>query len=361
MRAVLLLLGAFAVPLTLIWDFAWESTIGVDSFFGPPHAANYAAVLLACGAALQMARNATRDGNGVALGPVRAPLGAWLVLWGGLALIAALLFDRWWQASYGLAAGIWHPPQIAKVLAYFALVAGAWVHALGRQHDARGEIAAALACGAVLMLIAVVTLPQSFANRQHSGAFYALGCSVYPIVLAAQAVAGRLRLPATSAALAYLVICAAAVWLLPLIPGSPQAGPVYNPRDHLLPPPFPLLLVVPALAVDALLNLLPGRARRGERWLQAIEAGLAFAALFVVVQWLFAVFLLSPAADGWLFAGGGRHWPFFLRIDAPSRTAFWHFLAPELGLATSALAAVLAVGSARAGLWIGAGLRAVQR
>jgi hypothetical protein len=361
MRAVLLLLGALAVPLTLIWDFAWESTIGVDAFFGPPHAANYAAVAVACAAALRMAQVATREGSGVALGPVRAPLGAWLTLWGGLALVAALLFDRWWQASYGLAAGIWHPPQIAKALAYFALVAGAWVYTLGRQHDVRGELAAALACGAVLLLIGVVTLPQSFANRQHSGAFYVLMCSVYPLVLAAQAVAGRLRLPATSAALAYLALCAAAVWLLPLIPGSPQAGPVYNPRDHLLPPPFPLLLVVPALAVDALLNLLPGRARRGERWMQAVEAGLAFAALFVVAQWVFAAFLLSPSADGWLFAGGGRHWPFFLRIDASMRTAFWHPLAPELGPASSALAAALAVASARAGLWLGAGLRAVQR
>jgi hypothetical protein len=361
MRAVLLLLGALAVPLTLIWDFAWESTIGVDSFLGPPHAANYAAVALACAAALRMAQVATRDGGGIALGPLRAPLGAWIALWGGLALVGALLFDRWWQASYGLAAGIWHPPQIAKALAYFALVAGAWVYALGRQHDARGELAAALACGALLMLIAVVTLPQSFANRQHSGAFYVLACSVYPLVLAAQAVAGRLRLPATAAALAYLLLSVAAVWILPLIPGSPQAGPVYNPRDHLLPPPFPLLLVVPALAVDALLQLLPGRARQGERWAQSLETGVAFAALFTVTQWVFAAFLLSPAADGWLFAGGGRHWPFFLRIEPSARTEFWHGLYPELGTLTSALAAALAVASARAGLWLGAGLRAVQR
>ena len=361
MRAVLLLLGALGVPLTLLWDFSWESTIGVDAFFGPPHAANYAAVALACGSALGMARRATRDGGGIAVGPLRAPLGAWLALWGALALVAALLFDRWWQASYGLAAGIWHPPQIAKALAYFAVVVGAWVWALGQQHDLRGELAAALACGALLLLVAVVTLPQSFANRQHSGEFFALGCSVYPLVLAAQAVAGRLRLPATAAALAYFALAAAAVWLLPLIPGSPQAGPVYNPRDHLLPPPFPLLLVVPALAVDALLNLLPGRARRGERWLQALEAGLAFAALFIAVQWLFAVFLLSPAADGWLFAGGGRNWPFFLRIDPSARAAFWHMIVPELGPVTSALAALLAVASARAGLWLGAGLRAVQR
>ena len=118
---------------------------------------------------------------------------------------------------------------------------------------------------------------------------------------------------------------------------------------------------MPALAVDALLNLLPGRARRGERWLQALEAGLAFAALFTVTQWLFAVFLLSPAADGWLFAGGGRHWPFFLRIEPSARTAFWRRARAGARPASGAIAAALAVASARAGLWLGAGLRAVQR
>jgi len=33
-----------------------------------------------------------------------------IVLWGVVAFITALIFDRWWQVSYGLAAGIWHPP-----------------------------------------------------------------------------------------------------------------------------------------------------------------------------------------------------------------------------------------------------------
>ncbi|HXZ84784.1 MAG TPA: hypothetical protein VEI82_04765, partial [Myxococcota bacterium] len=160
---MLLLLGAIGVPLTLFWDFAWESTIGVDAFASPPHAANYAAAALAAAAALQLALAATRRGEGIALGPVRAPLGAWITLWGALALVAALLFDRWWQASYGLTAGIWYPPQMAKALGYFALVAGAWMVWLGRQGDLRGRLGAALAAGALLAMIAVVSLPQTFA------------------------------------------------------------------------------------------------------------------------------------------------------------------------------------------------------
>jgi hypothetical protein len=359
---VLLLLGAIAVPLTLFWDFSWESTIGVDSFFGPPHAANYLAVALAGVGALALAREATRDGEaGIALGPVRAPLGAWLALWGALAFGTALLFDRWWAASYGLAAGIWHPPQIAKALAYFAVVTGAWLAWLGRQSEARGPVLAALAAGALCALIAVVTVPQSFANRQHSAVFFQLACASYPLVLAAQSAAGRLRVPATAASLAYMALVASMVWLLPLVPGSPQAGPVYNPREHLLPPPFPLLLALPALALDGVIRFAPGRSARGGGVAQAVEAGAAFFALFATAQWLFASFLLTRGADDWFFAGGGREWPFFLRIDAAARTAFWDGVSPALDGVSATLAALIAMLAAGVGLRLGRACAELER
>ena len=362
LESTLLLIASLAVPLTLLWDFSWESTIGVDRFFGPPHAANYLAVALAGAAALRMAVVATHGGvGGVPLGRMRAPLGAWITLWGALAFVAALLFDRWWQSNYGLAAGIWHPPQIAKAVAYFAVVVGAWVALLGQQTSPRGALAGALAAGAVLAMTSVVMTAQSFANRQHSALFYQLGCATYPLVLVAQSVAGRLRAPASAAALAYMGFTAAMVWILPLVPASPQAGPVYNALDHLLPPPFPLLLVVPALALDAWLHGLPARERGAARWTAALAAGLSFFALFVAAQWLFAGFLLSPAADDWLFAGGGRRWPFFLRIDPAARTAFWDFVSPGLGWTSAAVAALLAFFSARAGLGLGGALRRLQR
>jgi len=360
LESTLLLLAAIAVPLTLLWDFAWESTIGVDRFFGPPHAANYLAVALAGAAALRMALVATRGGvGGVPLGRMRAPLGAWISLWGACAFVAALLFDRWWQSNYGLAAGIWHPPQISKALAYFAVVIGAWVALLGRQRGTREALAAALAAGAVLAMISVVTTAQSYANRQHSAVFYELGCAAYPLVLVAQSVAGRLRAPGCAAALACMAFIAAMVWLLPLFPASPQAGPVYNALDHFLPPPFPLLLVVPALGLDALVRRFAARERRGPGWAAALEAGVAFFALFVATQWLFSAFLLSPAADQWFFAGGGRYWPFFLRIEPSARTAYWDFMSPSLDLTSAGIAALLAVLSARAGLSLGAALRGV--
>ncbi|MEX2208818.1 MAG: hypothetical protein WEF50_21590 [Myxococcota bacterium] len=366
-NAWLLLLGSWGVPASLYWDYSWESTIGVDRFFAPPHVATDLAVAFAATVALALLLKTTRArAAGVALGRMRAPLGAWLVLWGALAFAAALVFDRWWQTGYGQAAGIWHPPQILKAVAFFAVTIGVWVEWQGRQARASGVLGFALAGGAVLSLIGVVTLASSFANLQRSAFFFQLGCATYPVVLVALAVAGRGRFPASTAALAAFGVQLALVWLLPLVPGAPEVGPVYHPRDTLLPPPFPLLLVLPALVVDLLLRARPARGGPGQRAPSALdarlalEAGLAFAAVFVLVQWTFAGFLLSPAADTWLFAGGGRHWPFFLRIDPSARAAFWHAPGDALSASRGAVVALLAVLASSAGLALGAGLARVR-
>lgn len=360
--SLLLLLGAAGVPASLLWDFSFESTVGVDLFWSPPHAATYLSVALAgCAALASVAPAARADAAGIALGRLRAPLGAWLALWGALAFLVAVLFDRWWQAGYGLVAGIWHPPQILKAAAFGALVVGAWLARVTRQDHVLGAVAFA-ACGAVVLaLVGVVTLPSHFANRQHSAPFYQLACATYPIALTALAVAGRLRFPATAAALGYTLLVAAAVWILPLVPGAPQVGPIYNPRETLLPPPFPLLLVVPALALDLLCRRAPKRLAGAQAWLLAAGCGLGFFAAFAAAQWGFAAFLLSPAADGWLFAGGGRHWPFFLRIDPAAQAEFWHGPADAFTPARAALATGFAVLASRAGLGLGVALRRLVR
>src|SRR5205823_5659357 len=99
-------------------DFSWESTIGVDLVWSPPHTLTYLAIGFAGLAALalifQSSRSAAGENSGIKLAGLTAPLGAWVCVWGALAFGAATLFDRWWQSNYGLVAGLWHPPQIAK-------------------------------------------------------------------------------------------------------------------------------------------------------------------------------------------------------------------------------------------------------
>ena len=96
----------------------------VDLAWAPAHVATYLAVALAGFTALALVANRTPAARvgGVRFGKFYAPLGAWLAAWGALAFPVTVLFDRWWQSAYGLTAGIWHPPQILKAVAFFAVV-----------------------------------------------------------------------------------------------------------------------------------------------------------------------------------------------------------------------------------------------
>lgn len=367
----LLLLAAAVLLASLLWDFSWESTVGIDRVWAPAHTAGYLAVALAGGTALvrvfACSRDAAGGASGVRLGRLHAPLGVWLTLWGALGFLAAVLFDRWWQSSYGLAAGIWHPPQILKAISFFAVVAGAWLAGLHRQNNATAKggpgraFAFAVGGGLMLALITIVSLTSIYPNRQHSAPFYQFACGTYPVVLVASTVAGKVRWPATIAAAAYLGLICLLVWVLPLFPASPQVAPVYNQLDHLMPPPFPLLLVAPAAVLDALFQRFPWPANRARPWLQAFAAGLAFLLVFAGTQWIFSEFLLTDLAENRFFAGGGQHWPFFLKIDPLARTAFWESPQDEFNPARLLGAAALSVVSAGAGVWAGAWMARLRR
>ena len=369
--AWLLWLAAAGIPLSLLWDFSWESTVGIDRVWAPAHVANYLAVALAGAGALALVFTTTRAASArdhaVRLGRWQAPLGAWLVLWGAAAFVTAVWFDRWWQSAYGLAAGIWHPPQILKAVAFFAVTGGVWLLALLRQNQAarpdevRDGVLFAAGGGLVLAMISVVTLPMIYPNRQHSATFYQIACGLYPIALVAVSVAGKFRWSGALATMVYAAVLGVMLWLLPLFPARPQAAPIYQPLDHLMPPPFPLLLLVPALAIDALLRHLPWPRHRGRAWLQAGATGAAFFVFFLGTQWAFAEFLLSDLADNRFFAGGGRHWPYFLKIEPAARVEFWETQRDPMNLPNTLLVAGLALLAARLGLWLGGWMQRLRR
>ena len=393
----LLLLAAAAIPATLVWDFSWESTVGIDLVWAPAHLGTYLAVALAGLLAVGMVFANTLDpvgrSTGVELGPWRAPLGAWAIAWGALAFAGAMLFDRWWRGAYGLAAGIWHPPQILKAVAFFAVLLGVWLACLSPQNRFPRAGAFALtfsgAAGLVLALITVVTLVSIYPNRQHAAWFYKVACATYPVVLVAVAKAGKLPFAATFASLAYMAVLCLMVWLLPLYPARPQVAPIYNALDHMMPPPFPLLLILPAVALDALFGNWPARLRgrspipklsrqepslkvfnskfaifnslRLQSWFQAGTAGLAFFIIFLGAQWAFSEFLLTGLADNWFFAGGGEHWPFFLKIDPQARQIFWQAKDDPMNFTNTVVSTALAVLAARIGLWLGASMQRLRR
>jgi hypothetical protein len=100
-------------------------------------------------------------------------------------------------------------------------------------------------------------------------------------------------------------------------------------------------------------------------WLRSaivmVAGGIAFAGAFVLTQWFFSEFLLSEAADNWLFAGGGRHWPFFLKIPEPARRMFFNGSGDEVNESSLLVAGALAIVSTRLGVWVGEWLRGMRR
>jgi hypothetical protein len=97
----------------------------------------------------------------------------------------------------------------------------------------------------------------------------------------------------------------------------------------------------------------------------AVVLGATFVALLLAVQWYFGVFLLSPAAHNFIFAGD--QWAYMVRPGAWQHE-FWNtptdfegnFNFP-LFIRGLGVAALIAMGSARIGLWFGNGMSRVMR
>ena len=178
---------------------------------------------------------------------------------------------------------------------------------------------------------------------------------VIPIFLVAFARALRLKWPATTVALLYMAIILVTMWVTQLFPAQPMLAPIYNPVTHMVPTPFPLLLVFPALAIDLLVQ----RFGEDRDWTLSIAIGVAFVAVMLAVHWYWAEFLLSPAARNFVF--GADKWDYSSRLGE-WRYEYWNLDAslPRLfqGLA---LAVVYASVSARIGLWWGKGMSRIRR
>ncbi len=140
--------------------------------------------------------------------------------------------------------------------------------------------------------------------------------------------------------------------VLPLLPARPMLGPIYVQMDHLMPPDFPLLLIVPALGID-----LAMRRVRGHDWRLALVAGVLFVVVFLAAQWPFADFLMTRWARNWIFATDRM--PYYADVAFQHR---WYMLDPPAHLSVGLpIAAAIASVSARCGLWCGNWMARVQR
>lgn len=361
------LIAATCAVVGVIWDISWHRSIGRDTFWTPAHLTIYASGIIAGLSCGWLVLRATFGGRAedraatVMFWGFRGPLGAWFCIWGALAMVLSAPFDNWWHNAYGLDVKILSPPHAILGLGFTAIELGAllMVTSLQNRAGAEGERRygrlVAFGAGVLLTNHAVFTFEQNgFANAAHNGTYYLASAWAFPSILAMGARAARLKWPATFAALVYMAITAAMLWVLELFPATPKLAPVYRPITHMVPPPFPILMVVPALAVDWLMRRWKGT----NDWVMALGVGVMFMVALLVTQWLVSYLLISPASENWFF-GVGR-WDYNNR-PGPFEHRFWD-LAPaavfarKLGIAT-----VISVALSRVGLALGNWMARVQR
>jgi hypothetical protein len=275
-------------------------------------------------------------------------------------MVTSAPFDDWWHNAYGLDVKIISPPHMVLAAGMIAiqlgtmLLAVAWANRVPATAKPRLTLAFTYAAGILLVLAATVVLEKSEPNRQHSALFYEVSAAIYPLILLAAARGARLRWGATWAAVSYTVLRLAMLWLLPLFPARPLLAPIYNPVTHMWPTEFPLLLILPALAIDLLVQRF-GEDRDGRL---ALAAGVAFLAVFFAAQWLFAGFMLTPDARNWFFAAD--QWTYY-NHPGSWHYQFWDIDVDPVTPWKLAVALALGVVSARLGLLWGSWMGRVQR
>src|SRR5437016_8182695 len=269
-------------------------------------------------------------------------------------------FDNWWHNAYGLGVKVLSPPHVILALGLWAIQLGALFLVLSLQNRTVATprlygVLAAYMIAILLQNVATIGIEQiGFANLAHNALYYLVAAGAVPLLLVAAGRGVRLRWSATVAASAYMAFSLVMIWVLQLFPATPKLAPVFNPVRHMVAPPFPLLLVVPAVALDLLVQ----RFGPGRDWRLAVLAGVTFLGVFFVTQWFFTEFLLTPQAR--TFAFGVDQWDYSSRVG-PWRYRFWRIEADPVTASGLAWGAVFAITSARLGLWWGNWMARVRR
>lgn len=376
--ALAVLFASTSTIVGVLWDIAWHQSIGRDTFWSPPHMAIYLGGVVAGVASgihvLRRSFGATPWDRQATVGfwkYFHGHLGAWVCIWGAIAMLTSAPFDDWWHNAYGLDVKILSPPHAVLALGILAIQLGAMFMVLAYQNRADTAPGSArdprtsralrwlFAYAAALVLINFATMVSEYTWRifQHGTMFYRIVAGVLVMPIVAAGVSGRLRWPATAAASMYFAFLLLLNWIFPLFPAEPKLAPVHFALTRMMPPQFPLLLFIPAIGIDIVLQ----RWRMPDRkWLLAGALAAVFLGLFIAAQWPFATFLNSELARNPLF---GQHLRPYM-VPETSAFAQGRFIDPvgEVALLRGlAVALGLGILSARIGLAWGGWMRSVQR
>jgi hypothetical protein len=363
-------LAVTSVTIGAHWDVSWHRSIGRDTFWTPAHMAIYLCGVLAgiaCGYLIlntTIRRPAGMTASAVHVLGFSGPLGAFLAAWGGIAMLTSAPFDNWWHAAYGLDVKIVSPPHTLLMLGIFAIEIGSLFLIMAEMN--RAELQEArfrnlqwllLYIGGLMMVLTMFfRMEYTWDVKLHQASAYISVAIGVPLYYSAMSRASRNHWASTWITTIYSATLIAIILILPLFPAEPKLGPVFQQVTHLVPPKFPLLLIVPAI----LLDLLWMRIGNLNKLLVSAISGPVFVLGLVAAEWPFADFLMSKGAENRFFATGYHDygtpsWAF----DVTRR-----FLAPDRGPMLwkgLGMAMVYAAISVWLGLMLGEWVRKIKR
>src|SRR6267154_1078306 len=144
--AFLLALAATCITVGIMWDISWHEPVGRDTFWTPAH------LLIYLGGALggcvggwlavkhTFLANEAEKSAAVGVFGARAPLGAWVVIWGAVAMLTSGPFDNWWHNAYGLDVKVLSPPHVILALGFTGIQLGALLLVLSLQNRAADRV-----------------------------------------------------------------------------------------------------------------------------------------------------------------------------------------------------------------------------
>ena len=362
-------LAVTATSVGLYWDISWHMSIGRDTFWTPAHLGiHFGAVVAGISSAFLIlsttfGRKRDQQGAAVKLWGFYGPLGAFVSLWGGLAMLTSAPFDDWWHNAFGLDVQIMSPPHVVLILGIFTLGLGGLFLIVSEMNRAEAKVRAKLnraflhvGCMLTILLLMLIYEYTDY-TLAHSAIYYRVLALAMPPILVGIARASGYRWAATKVAGIYFVLWLLALWLVPLVPAQAKLGPVYTPISHLVPLEFPLFLFAGAATLDFLLDRMTAR----NKWLQAVVAGAGFVLVMMAVEWPMGRFLISRLAENRVF--GTDYYPYMQRpsdyhyshefwVYEKTRAQFW------FGMAFAFVAAIL---TTRVGLAWGDWMRRVRR
>src|SRR3954470_3939088 len=136
--------AAACVMVGVYWDISWHMSIGRDTFWTLAHLLIQAGGLIAGTTSGYVALRTTFAGTAeqraasVGFWGFRAPLGAWVCIWGCGAMLTSAPLDNWWHNAYGLDVQIISPPHMVLALGIVAITLGALLLTLARQNQTAG-------------------------------------------------------------------------------------------------------------------------------------------------------------------------------------------------------------------------------